>query len=89
MQDPLDVQVRTRLASLLEGEITVREFYHWFLPATWEVERHANSETVSLAYDLIHLYSELTSGDLTREDVWRELESIAAAANIQVRRRTA
>jgi hypothetical protein len=86
---PLDVQIRTQVAAVLAGEIGLDAFYDWFIPATWEVERTGNSEAVRLTHDLVHLFSELTSGLLTRDEVKQALEAAASSSTQPDRQRIA
>ena len=77
MATPLDLEIRSRLIRVIAGDTTLREFYRWFVPATWEVERTENPEAIRLTHLLAHLLNEFSAGDLTAEDVKRRLASVA------------
>ena len=89
MAVPLDGEIRTRVAAVLAGRASLHEFYDWFIPATWEVEKTGNPEAVRLTHDLVHLFSELTSGLLTRDEVKQALEAAASPATQPDRQRIA
>lgn len=73
-ETPLDREIRHRVAAVLARESSLREFYRWFLPATWEVEFADHPNDGQLIRDIIHAYSEGTSGLLSKAEVIRELE---------------
>lgn len=82
MTPSLDLEIRSRMACVRAGEITLGDFYRWFVPATWEVERSGNAEAIRLTHELSHLCNEFSAGALTAEDVRRELGSLAETAEL-------
>ncbi len=77
MTTPLDVEIRSWIARVLTGEATLRDFYRWFVPATWEVERSGNAEAIRLTHALALLLNEFSAGDITADDVKRQLVPFA------------
>lgn len=78
MKTPFDLEIRHRVAAVLSGESTLRDFYRWFMLATWEIERVESPEARRVIRDITHLFSEFSSGDLTRDEMLRELELVAS-----------
>ncbi|MBA2597667.1 MAG: hypothetical protein H0V00_13675 [Chloroflexia bacterium] len=78
MATPLDREIRSRLSAVLAGEVALRDFYAWFVPATLEVERTANLEAIRLTRDLAHFFAELSAGVVTRDDARRTLQEVAS-----------
>jgi hypothetical protein len=70
---PLELEIRRRIASVLAGESSLRDFYRWFMPATWELESTGNPEALRLIHDITHLFSELSAGDLSHAEMLHEL----------------
>jgi hypothetical protein len=75
MTAPLDIEIRSRIAQVLSGELALRDFYYWFVPASLEVERTDDPEIIRLTHDLVHMFSELSEGLLTASDVRRTLKA--------------
>jgi hypothetical protein len=78
VETSLDIQIRRRIFSLLEGHSTVSEFYRWFVPTTFQIERSSNPEAIHLTHRVAHLFSELSSGDLTPRELRHELDLAAS-----------
>jgi hypothetical protein len=74
---PLHLEIRFRIATLREGESSLREFYEWFVPATWQVERTGEEEAIRLTHTITHLFSEFSAGDLTASEVTDGLLALA------------
>jgi hypothetical protein len=79
LMTPIEHEIRSRIASVLAGESSLRDFYHWFMPATWELECTENPETLRLIHDITHLFSELSAGDLSPPEMLHELELVASS----------
>lgn len=77
METSLDQEIRQRVAAVLDRKSTLQEFYRWFMPAAWEVERIDDPEVLRLTYDLTHFFSELSAGILTPEEIRQTLEAAA------------
>jgi hypothetical protein len=78
---PLDLEIRSRLSAVLAGEMPLREFYRWFVPATLDVEYTGNPEAIRLTHDLAHFFSELSAGILTRDEIRQMLASAASPSS--------
>ena len=63
-------EVRENLIDCLEGEISIREFYHWFVPFTWEIDGSDFINMISLRF------AEYTSGHWTKEDLRERFKEI-------------
>jgi hypothetical protein len=74
----LDLEIRSQLARVLTRETSLRDFYEWFVPATWEVEQSANDEAIRLTYQIAHLLNNFSADDISAEDVEGQLSSLAA-----------
>ena len=70
---PLHLEIRSRAETLHEGGTTLREFYEWFVPATWQVELTGEQEAIRLTREIAHLFNELSAGDLTASEVIEQL----------------
>jgi hypothetical protein len=66
---PRHNEIRSRIAAVLDGESSLREFYEWFVPATWQVEQTGEAEAIRLTHEIAHLFSEFSGGDLTASKV--------------------
>jgi len=75
---PIELEIRRRIASVLAGESSLRDFYRWFMPATWDLEGVQSPEAIQLIHDITHLFSELSAGDLSRAEILHELERAAS-----------
>jgi len=78
MSTPLDLEIRTRIAAVLSGDVPLRDFYYWFVPATLEVERHSEPEAARLTYTIAHLFAELSAGDISPREFKRDLQLAAS-----------
>jgi hypothetical protein len=76
---PIDLEIRRRIASVLAGELSLRDFYRWFMPATWDLDCTENPEALRLIHDITHLFSELSAGDLSPSEMLHELEQAASS----------
>lgn len=70
---------RKKLYSYLAGDIILKDFRHWFIPASWNVSQWASCEVRDLVYDiefhLIEHENSLTTEDELRERLTRVLGS--------------
>ena len=78
MATPLDLEIRSRIAAVLAGELALRDFYYWFGPATWNVRAAENPEAARLTYALAHLFAELDIGDYPPGELKRDLRRMAS-----------
>jgi hypothetical protein len=65
----LDLEIRDWLARYLAGDISLRAFRDWFMPATWNVHQTGNVEAIDLTGEIGLRIAELTSGHRTELDV--------------------
>lgn len=65
----LDHEIRERARQYLRGSLSLRDFYLWLVPATWDVHLGDNSEAKRLAYELQHRINEFTNGDWTESEL--------------------
>jgi hypothetical protein len=66
---PLDEQIRIQLSRLLAGEITLRAFEDWLVPATWDVHLTDNRAAEGLAYRISHRLREYAHGDWSVDEL--------------------
>ena len=64
MTTPLDLEIRRRVAAVLEGKSSLRDFYRWFAPTTWEVDPK-DLEAIRLRNEITHLFNIRSAGELT------------------------
>jgi hypothetical protein len=74
MPTSLETAIRDRLASYLAGEITLRQFEDWFVPASWNRAGQGNASLDALIGEIELRLAELTSGHRTEMEL-RELLS--------------
>jgi hypothetical protein len=82
MTTPHHLAIRSRIATLLKDGTTLRdlrEFYEWFVPATWQFESTGEEESIRLTNEISHLFSEFSAGDLTAAEVMDGLAALAMA----------
>ena len=77
MTSPLELEIRSRAAQVLAGEILPRDFYSWFIPASLDVADDSSLEA-ALTHTIVHLFSELTSGDITPRQFKKDLRLAAS-----------
>lgn len=78
MATPLDTEIRSRLTAVLAREVALREFYDWFVLATWDVGRSGNIGAIRLTNELDLLFAELSAGVLTGAEVRQALVDAAS-----------
>jgi hypothetical protein len=69
MAQSLDRQIREHLVRYLSGELSLRDFNRWFMPATWNVDRAGNDDAERLVGDIGLALAELQAGHATEEHV--------------------
>lgn len=85
MPTPLDSRIRHRLARYLTGDITLRRFDEWFVPATWDVDKSGDQPTIDLTYEIILRLAEYSNGDCSEaqlKDLLRPLVAVPAPAPV-------
>jgi len=79
MSYPLVTEIREHLARYLAGETTLDAFGNWFVPATWNVDRTEDRETIDLTYEIILRLAEYSNGDCSEaqlKDLLRPLVEV-------------
>ncbi len=79
MMTPLHHAIQTRLCQALTGEMTLREFYRWFVPATWGVTPESDPGAARLTYQIEHLFNERSAGDLSHDELRTELALVSTS----------
>ena len=69
MTQPLDQEIREHLVRYLSGELSLRDFNRWFMPATWNIDRSGNDDAERLVGDIGLALAELQAGHATEEQV--------------------
>lgn len=74
METQVDLEIRRRVAAVLNGEMKIRDFFHWSIPTWWEADFTDAPELDSMTRRIAFAWCEATSGILTRDELLRELE---------------
>jgi hypothetical protein len=69
MNEPLDQQIRARIARYLRGESDLREFHRWFMPVSWDALQTADPELKGLVGSVSLLLSEYSAGHATEQEL--------------------
>lgn len=77
MPTSLDLEIRSRVAAVLDRQTPLRDFYQWLGPATWGIRASAHPEAAELAYRIEHLFFELSAGDITPRQFTQDLRVAA------------
>jgi hypothetical protein len=76
MNQPLSQQIGVELGRYLRGERTLREFYHWFMPASWDVHRHEDPQAERLVGEIGLKLAEYSAGHVTEDEIREEFEAL-------------
>lgn len=79
MPSPLEHDLRTRIEGVLSGESTLRDFYNWFVIATLDVDYLRCPALAPLTYKIVHLFAELSAGDISPRQFKQDLRAAASA----------
>jgi hypothetical protein len=60
-------EIREQLDRYLFGDISLREFEDWFVPATWDAHKAKDPEVDNLADEIEMALSEYTDGQLSSD----------------------
>lgn len=71
MMPSLAIDIHDHLARYLAEEMSLSEFWDWFMPQTWDVGHDVDQATAGTAYDIQLLLFEF-SDDLWTEDELRD-----------------
>lgn len=76
MATSLVSDIRSKVASVVAGDLTIRQFEDWFVPATWDVERSADQDAIRLAHQVLHQVSEYEGGLWNDDEFLRQLRDL-------------
>jgi len=76
MQNPLELEIRSRLSAYLANESSLRDFEDWFFPKTWDVDKLGDTALLDLVYQIKLNWAEYSNGDLSEKDFRSALLSI-------------
>jgi hypothetical protein len=79
MTEPLEQQVRQQLGRYVRGELSVRDFNRWFMPATWGISRTADASTRDLIGTVGLALAELSAGHATEAEIREEFAELVAS----------
>lgn len=66
--EPLDLEIRRRVADYLAGTRSIHDFREWFGTVTWNIEQRESPSTAALAREIELLLAEYEHGD------WSDIE---------------
>jgi hypothetical protein len=70
-------EIRQQLSRWIGGEISLREFEDWFVPATWDAHSAEDKEVEAIADEIELNLSEFSDGVLSEQELRAELARIA------------
>jgi hypothetical protein len=76
MHEPLDQQIKTQARRYLRGEISLRDFHRWFMPASWNVRRHGSPDAERLVGEIGLSLAEFSAGHATEEEIREEFRDL-------------
>ena len=79
MKTPVDLEIRRRVAAVQNGEMRIRDFFHWYIPMWWEADFTDNPGLDAMTRRITYAWCEATSGILTRDELLRELAEAVSA----------
>ena len=74
--------IRHQLARYLRGEITLRDFDAWFVPATWGVTQDDDPAAYDLTNEIYLRLAEYSAGHRTEQEVQEMLRSLTTPAPV-------
>jgi hypothetical protein len=69
METPLETAIRRRLNWLVTGQLSIRDFADWFIPATWDVESCGDESLGRLSFSVLHRLNEWSLSVLDDHDL--------------------
>lgn len=82
MSTSMESEIRERLARYLGGETTLDEFYAWFVPATWDVERETDEGAFDTTNEIYLRLAEYSNGHRTEAELRPFLEALTGVPAI-------
>ena len=77
MTQPLDIQIRGKLADYLAGDISLDELEDWFVPASWNVRQTGTAQAAVLVYEIELRLAEYSNDQWTEDDLRSFLRPLA------------
>lgn len=74
---PIEKEIREKLSDYLSGTLSIQAFQEWFIPATWNIEKHASENLRKLVYGVELRLAEYTNGHLSPNELKVYLKSLA------------
>ena len=78
MASPLEQAIQEQLRRYIDGQISLREFDAWFVPATRAVDRTGPPEAIDLTYEVFLRLAEYSNGDWTEAELKDILGRVAS-----------
>lgn len=88
MESPNSSEIRVWLARYLAGEITLRAFRTWFVPATWGIRADASPAAWKISAKITHRLAEYSRGDWAEAELKGLLQPLIATTERNVFLRT-
>lgn len=82
MPSLLDLLIRQRLASYLDGETSLPDFNAWFVPATWNVGHDEDPSAYDLTNELYLRLAEHANGHWTETELKDRLRPLVEAVAV-------
>lgn len=73
----MKIVVSALVASYVRGDLPLATFQEWFIPATWNVRNIADDDAISLIRAIQLTLAEFLSGDISEEELRRDLGGLA------------
>lgn len=77
------------VSAYVSGEITLQAFEEWFIPATWDIRKIPDAETLGLIREIQLLMAEYSSGDRSEDNLKGTLSALLPVPMIVVESSTA
>ena len=71
--------ISTLVRRYVAGDISLRDFQDWFIPATWDVAKCPDKEIVKAVRNIQLSLAEFSSGDLTEAQLKNDLAAHLSA----------
>jgi hypothetical protein len=82
MEASIRDEIYNWLSRYLAGQISLREFHDWFIPATWELDDQ--SEPAKLVHRIQLLLAEFANGDRLEDDLREALWAVVNRPTVTV-----
>ena len=85
----IELEIRTKVACYLANEISLEEFFEWFVPIIWNIEKFQDKEALDLAYEIQLRLAEFSKGHWSEEELKSKLSQLLLRYNIAVESQSA